>query len=100
MEKVTNAGGDNDSIKITMDQVGYRHIHWAHQSTNANRKEMGTTDDLFVRKDVPLVKEEGWDAAEEASKEELDIEEMANDVTEELENLKIGLGPNAKREDL
>ena len=85
---------------MTTTQVGYRHIHWAHQSTNANRKEMGTNDDLFVRKDVPLVKEEGWDAAEEALKEELNMEELANDVTEELENLKMGLVPNAKREDL
>ena len=25
---------------------------------------MGTTDDLFVRNDVPLIKEEGWDAGE------------------------------------
>ena len=85
-------------------QVGYRHIHWAHQSTNSNRKEMGTTDDLFVRNDVPLVKEEGWDA-EEALKEKLgenDIEEL---VTEELENLldsgKMGLvASDAKREEL
>ena len=88
-------------------QVGYRHIHWAHQSTNSNRKEMGTTDDLFVRNDVPLVKEEGWDA-EEALKEKLaekDIEELANDVTEELENLldsgKMGLvASEGKREEL
>ena len=87
-------------ITMTMIQVGYRHIHWAHQSTNAIRKEYGTTDDLFVRKDVPLVKEEGWDAAEEPLKEELNMEELATDVTEELENLKMGLVPNAKREDL
>ena len=87
-------------IKMKMTQVGYRHIHWAHKSTNAIRKEYGTTDDLFVRKDVPLVKEEGWDVGEEALKEELDIKELANAVTEELENLKIGLVPNVKREDL
>ena len=61
---------------------------------------MGTTDDLFVRKDVPLAKEEGWDAAKEPLKEELKMEELANDVTEELENLKMGFVPNAKREDL
>ena len=92
---------------MTMSQVGYRHIHWAHQSTNPNRSEMGTTDDLFVRNDVPLVKEEGWEGGKEALKEELaekEIEELANDVTEELEHLldsgKMGLMQKAKREDL
>ena len=101
MEKVIQK-----TIRMTIItiQVGYRHIHWAHQSTNDNRKAMGTNDDLFVRNDVPLVKEEGWDA-EEALKEKLgenDIEEL---VTEELENLldsgKMGLvASDAKREEL
>ena len=36
-------------------QVGYRHIHWALQATNPVRKKAGTKDDLFVRKDVPLL---------------------------------------------
>ena len=92
---------------MMISQVGYRHIHWAHQSTNPNRSEMGTTDDLFVRNDVPLVKEEGWDGKGETLKERLgenDMEELANDVTEELEHFldsgKLGLVPNAKREDL
>ena len=52
-------------IKMTMTQVGYRHIHWAHKSTNAIRKEYGTTDDLFVRKDVPPVKEDQGDGGED-----------------------------------
>ena len=43
-----------------LPQVGYRHIHWAHHGTSAGRKFLGTTDDLFVRNDVPLV-EEGRD---------------------------------------
>ena len=93
-------------MTMMMSQVGYRHIHWAHQSTNPNRSEMGTTDDLFVRNDVPLVKEEGWDS-EKALKEKLgenDMEELANDVTEELEHLldsgKMGLLQKAEREDL
>jgi len=96
--------GDRKDLIAYMEKVGYRHIHWAHQSTNDNRKAMGTNDDLFVRNDVPLVKEEGWDA-EEALKEKLgenDIEEL---VTEELENLldsgKMGLvASDAKREEL
>ena len=55
------------TIKMTMSitQVGYRHIDWAHQSTNALRSSMGTNDDLFVRNDIPLVKEEGWYAGED-----------------------------------
>ena len=40
-----------------LPQVGYRHIHWAHHGTSAGRKFLGTTDDLFVRNDVPLVEE-------------------------------------------
>ena len=53
---------------MTITQVGYRHIDWAHQSTNADRSSMGTNDDLFVRNDVPLVKEEGWHAGEDLKK--------------------------------
>ena len=79
-----------------MAQVGYRRIHWAHQSTNAIRKLYGTTDDLFVRKDVPLVKEEGWDAVGEG----LDIDKLANEVREDADDLKIGLVPKEKRDDL
>ena len=95
------------TMTMMMSQVGYRHIHWAHQSTNPSRSEMGTTDDLFVRKDVQLVKEEGGDDAKEALREKLgenDIEELANDVTEQLEHLldsgKMGLLQKAEREDL
>ena len=43
--------------KDDLPQVGYRHIHWAHHGTSAGRKFLGTTDDLFVRNDVPLVGE-------------------------------------------
>ena len=53
------------TITMTITQVGYRHIDWAHQSTNALRSSMGTNDDLFVRNDIPLVKEEGWYAGED-----------------------------------
>ena len=53
---------------MTITQVGYRHIDWAHQSTNADRSSMGTNDDLFVRNDVPLVKEEGWHAGVDLKK--------------------------------
>merc|ERR1712130_388901 len=62
--------GDRKDLIAYMEKVGYRHIHWAHRTTNPNRSEMGTTDDLFVRNDVPLVKEEGWDGEEEDLKEE------------------------------
>ena len=95
------------TMTMMMSQVGYRHIHWAHQNTNPNRSEMGTTDDLFVRKDVQLVKEEGGEGGKEALREKLgenDMEELANDVTEELEHLldsgKMGLLQKAEREDL
>ena len=56
------------TMTMTMTQVGYRHIDWAHQSTNALRSSMGTNDDLFVRNDIPLVKEEGWHAGEDLKK--------------------------------
>ena len=95
------------TMTMIMTQVGYRHIHWAHQSTNPNRSEMGTTDDLFVRKDIPLVKEEGGEGGKEALREKLgenDMEELANDVTEQLEHLldsgKMDLLQKAEREDL
>ena len=37
-------------------QVGYQHVSWAHQATNPNREKLGTWDDLFVRKDVTLLR--------------------------------------------
>ena len=114
---------------MTITQVGYRHIDWAHQSTNALRSSMGTNDDLFVRNDIPLVKEEGWYAGEDlketfggkvfkrGSSEEKEglaafakgspedlVEKLADHVKEEVENLsdagEIGLLQKADRKEL
>ena len=88
-----------------MQQVGYRHIHWAHQTTNIHRTEMGTHDDFFVRTDVTLLKEEGWN--KEALKEKLSDmvkEELASDLKVEVEQLldsgKVNLPARGEREDL
>ena len=37
-----------------MESVGYRHIENGHVGTNENRERIGTIDDLFVRKDIPV----------------------------------------------
>ena len=65
---------------------------------------MGTHDDFFVRTDVTLLKEEGWD--KEALKEEMADkvkEELASDLKVEVEQLldsgKVNL-PRGEREDL
>ena len=62
-----------------LPQVGYRHIHWAHQGTSAGRKFLGTTDDLFVRNDVPLVEETGDPLVENRAVHD----ELTEDETEE-----------------
>ena len=65
---------------------------------------MGTHDDFFVRTDVTLLKEEGWN--KEALKEKLSDmvkEELASDLKVEVEQLldsgKVNL-PRGEREDL
>ena len=42
-----------------MDQVGYRHVEGAHGGTNQGRKNMGTIDDMFVKKGIPI-RDELW----------------------------------------
>ena len=37
-----------------MDKVGYNHVVGAHRQTNDLRSKLGTTDDLFVRKEIKL----------------------------------------------
>ena len=66
---------------------------------------MGTHDDFFVRTDVTLLKEEGWD--KEALKEKLADkvkEELASDLKVEVEQLldsgKVNLPARGEREDL
>ena len=66
---------------------------------------MGTHDDFFVRKDVTLLKEEGWN--KEVLKEELADkvkEELASDLKVEVEQLldsgKMNLPARGEREDL
>ena len=66
---------------------------------------MGTHDDFFVRKDVTLLKEEGWN--KEALKEELADkvkEELVSDLNVEVEQLldsgKVNLPARGEREDL
>ena len=66
---------------------------------------MGTHDDFFVRNDVALLKEEGWD--KEALKEKLADkvkEELASDLKVEVEQLldsgKVNLPARGEREDL
>ena len=46
--------GSREDLISYLDQAGYRHLSWAHRNTNQARTTLGTTDDLFVRKDVPL----------------------------------------------
>ena len=46
--------GTRDDLIAYLDQVGFRHLSWAHRNTNQARTNLGTTDDLFVRKDLPL----------------------------------------------
>ena len=66
---------------------------------------MGTHDDFFVRTDVTLLKEEGWN--KEALKEKLSDmvkEELASDLKVEVEQLldsgKVNLPARGEREDL
>ena len=44
--------GDRNELISFMEDVGYIHVKEAHQKTNEGRTNMGTTDDLFVRKDI------------------------------------------------
>jgi len=46
-------GNRQDMINY-MDQVGYRHVEGAHSGTNQGRKNMGTIDDMFVKKGIPI----------------------------------------------
>ena len=47
--------GSREEVIDYLEQVGYTHVSWAHRNTNRARQSLGTTDDLFVRKDVPLL---------------------------------------------
>ena len=47
--------GSREELINYLEQVGYTHVSWAHRNTNRARQSLGTTDDLFVRKDVPLL---------------------------------------------
>ena len=81
-----------------LPQVGYRHIHWAHHGTSAGRKFLGTTDDLFVRNDVPLVEE-----ARDPLVENLAVhDELTEDETEEHKfgSKEMSFLQNANREEL
>lgn len=46
--------GTRDDIIAFMDEVGYNHVTGAHRQTNDLRSNLGTTDDLFVRKEINL----------------------------------------------
>lgn len=46
--------GTREDLIEYMDSVGYNHIKDAHKGTNALREELGTTDDLFVKKGLEL----------------------------------------------
>ena len=48
--------GSREDLISYLEEVGYTHISWAHRNTNQARDNLGTTDDLFVRNDVPLVR--------------------------------------------
>ena len=81
-----------------LPQVGYRHIHWAHHGTSAGRKFLGTTDDLFVRNDVPLVEEAGDPLVENlAVHDELTKDKAQKDNFGSKESSFL---QNAKREEL
>ena len=47
--------GSREELIDYLERVGYTHVSWAHRNTNRARQSLGTTDDLFVRKDVPLL---------------------------------------------
>ena len=54
--------GDRAAIIAYMEEVGYRHLPAAHKGTGppgtaAIRQQFAASDDLFVRRDVPLVGE-------------------------------------------
>ena len=46
--------GTREDIISFMDKAGYNHVAGAHRQTNKVRSSLGTTDDLFVRKDIQL----------------------------------------------
>ena len=46
--------GTREDIIAFMDKVGYNHVVGAHRQTNDLRSKLGTTDDLFVRKEIKL----------------------------------------------
>ena len=47
-----------------MKSVGYNHVAGAHLHTNTGRTNMGTKDDLFVRKDVIYISPDSKNNAE------------------------------------
>ena len=44
--------GTREELIIFMNSVGYEHIKDAFTESNATRDKWGTTDDLFIRKDL------------------------------------------------
>ena len=46
--------GTRDDIIAFMDEVGYNHVTGAHRQTSDLRSNLGTTDDLFVKKEIKL----------------------------------------------
>ena len=81
-----------------LPQVGYRHIHWAHHGTSAEKKFLGTNDDLFVRNDVPLLEEAGDPLVKNMAVHD----ELTKDETEgyKFGSKESSFLQNAKREEL
>ena len=48
--------GTREDIIEFMDKAGYNHVAGAHRQTNDKRSSLGTTDDLFVKKEIKLRK--------------------------------------------
>jgi len=46
--------GTREELIKFLDEAGYNFIPWGHTASNENRMVWSTTDDLFVRKDIPL----------------------------------------------
>ena len=85
--------------KDDLPKVGYRHIHWAHHGTSAGRKFLGTTDDLFVRNDVPLVEEAGDPLVENVAAV---YDELIKEETEEHKfgSIEVKILQDVNREEL
>ena len=51
--------GTRKDIINYMEKVGYSHLPGAHRGTNAARRELGTTDDMFVKRGVEVRDRDG-----------------------------------------